>query len=48
MQCTLAFLFSMDVTTATNLITYDYHLIRGSVVITSDKLTSTEIYSILI
>ena len=33
---------------AANLITYDHHLIKGSRVITLDKLTSTEIYSILI
>ena len=33
---------------AANLITHDHHLIKGSRVITLDKLTSTEIYSILI
>ena len=33
---------------ATNLIVHDYHLVKGSRVITSDKVTSTEIYSILI
>ena len=32
---------------AANLITHDHHLIKGSRVITLDKLTSTEIYSIL-
>ena len=32
---------------AANLITDDHHLIKGSRVITLDKLTSTEIYSIL-
>ena len=32
---------------AANLITYDHHLIKGSRVITLDKLTSTEIYFIL-
>ena len=31
-----------------NLLTHDHHLIKGSRVITLDKLTSTEIYSILI
>ena len=33
---------------ATNLIIHDHHLIKGSRVITLDKLTLTEIYSILI
>ena len=33
---------------ATNLIIHDYHLVKGSRVITSDKVTSTEICSILI
>ena len=33
---------------ATNLIIHDHHLIKGSRFITLDKLTSTEIYSILI
>ena len=33
---------------ATNLIIHDHHLVKGSRVITSHKLTSTEIYSILI
>ena len=33
---------------AANPITYDHHLIKGSRVITLDKLTSTEIYSLLI
>ena len=33
---------------ATNMIVHDHHLIKGSRVITLDKLTSTEIYSILI
>ena len=33
---------------ATNLIIHDHHLVKGSRVITIDKLTSTEIYSILI
>ena len=33
---------------AANLIAHDHHLIKGSRVITLDKLTSTEIYSILI
>ena len=32
---------------ATNLITHDHHLIKGSRVITLDKLISTEIYSII-
>ena len=32
---------------AANLTTHDHHLIKGSRVITLDKLTSTEIYSIL-
>ena len=30
---------------ATNLIVHDYHLVKGSRVTTSDKVTSTEIYS---
>ena len=33
---------------AINLIIHDHHLVKGSRVITLDKLTSTEIYSILI
>ena len=33
---------------ATNFIIHDPHLIKGSRVITLDKVTSTEIYSILI
>ena len=33
---------------AINLIIYDHHLVKSSRVITLDKLTSTEIYSILI
>ena len=33
---------------ATNLIIHDHHLVKGSRVITFDKLTSAEIYSILI
>ena len=33
---------------ATNLIIHDHHLVKGSKVITVDKLTSTEIYFILI
>ena len=33
---------------ATNLIIHDHHLIKGSRVLTLDKLTSSEIYSILI
>ena len=33
---------------ATNTIIHDHHLVKGSRVITLDKLTSTEIYSILI
>ena len=33
---------------ATNLIIHDHHLVKGSRVITIDKLTLTEIYSILI
>ena len=37
-----------DYENATNLIIYDHHLIEGSRVITLDKRTSTEIYSILI
>ena len=32
----------------TNPIIHDHHLVKGSRVITLDKLTSTEIYSILI
>ena len=37
-----------DYENATNLIIHDHHLVKGSRVITSHKLTSTEIYSILI
>ena len=37
-----------DYENATNLIIHDHHLVKGSRVITLDKLTSTEIYSILI
>ena len=33
---------------ANNIIIYDHHLVKGSRVITLDKLTSIEIYSILI
>ena len=33
---------------ATNPIIHDHHLVKGSRVITLDKLTSTEIYSVLI
>ena len=33
---------------AINLIIHDHHLVKGSRVITLDKLTSTELYSILI
>ena len=33
---------------AANFIIYDHHLVKGSGVITLDKLTSIEIYSILI
>ena len=33
---------------ATNLIIHDHHLVKGSRIITLDKLTSTGIYSILI
>ena len=33
---------------ATNLTTDDHHLVKGSRIITLDKLTSTEIYSMLI
>ena len=33
---------------AINLIIHDHHLVKGSRVISLDKLTSTEIYSILI
>ena len=32
---------------AANLITHDHHLIKGSRVMTLDKLTSTKIYSVL-
>ena len=33
---------------ATNVVIHDHHLVKGSRVVTLDKLTSTEIYSILI
>ena len=33
---------------AANLITHDHHLIKGSTVITLDKLTSAVVYSLLI
>ena len=33
---------------ATNMILHDHHLIKGSRVITLDKLTSPKIYSVLI
>ena len=33
---------------ATNMILHDHHLIKGSRVITLDKLTSAKIYSVLI
>ena len=42
------FIIKNDYENAANLITHDHHLIKGSRVITLDKLASTEIYSILI
>ena len=42
------FIIRQNYENATNLIIHDYHLIKGSRVVTLDKLTSTEIYSILI
>ena len=42
------FIIKKDYEKATILITHDHHLVKGSRVITLDKLTSTEIYSILI
>ena len=42
------FIIKENYENATNLIIHDHHLIKGSRVITLDKLTPTEIYSILI
>ena len=41
------FIIKENYKNATNLITHDHHLIKGSRVITLDELASTEIYSIL-
>ena len=41
------FIIKKDDEIAANLTTHDHHLIKGSRVITLDKLTSTKIYSIL-
>ena len=39
--------FIIKKSVAANLITHDHHLIKGARVISLEKLTSTEIYSIL-
>ena len=41
------FIIKKNYENATNLIIHDHHLIKDSRVITLDKLTSTEIYSII-